>query len=128
MVLVVAVSLYDSLGVIVDSVWVNVTVFATNVTCLGGQCSEGGGGGKPANGDYNYKVTSCSGCNSMYVTHAHARTRTHARTHAHDAHVACRRNRVVYDRDLWQKISDKERQRLVRAASFNAHAHAHALG
>ncbi len=79
--MVVAVSLYDSLGVIVDSVWVNVTVFATNVTCLGGQCSEGGGGGKPNNGGYNYKVTSCSGCNSMYVTHTHARTRTHARTH-----------------------------------------------
>jgi hypothetical protein len=45
--------------------------------------------------------------------------------------LACRRNRVVYDRDLWQKISDKERQKLVRAAFVTlesdraAHAHAH---
>jgi hypothetical protein len=81
--LMVAVSLYDSLGVIVDSVWVNVTVFATNVTCLGGQCSDGSGGGKPANGGYSYKVTSCSACNSMYVARAH----THTHTHTHKAHT-----------------------------------------
>lgn len=60
------VSLYDSLGVIVDSVWVNVTVFATNVTCLGGQCSDGSGGGKPADGGYKYAITSCSACNSIF--------------------------------------------------------------
>jgi hypothetical protein len=61
------VSLFDSLGVIVDSVWVNVTVYATNVSCLGGQCNSGGGG-DPADGSYGYKVNSCDSCNSMYVS------------------------------------------------------------
>jgi hypothetical protein len=64
-----AVSLFDSLGVIVDSVWVNVTVYATNVSCLGGQCNSGGGG-DPADGSYGYKVNSCDSCNSMYVSPA----------------------------------------------------------
>lgn len=60
------VSLYNSVGVIVDSRLVGFVVSSLNATCSGNQCASGGGGGSFGNGNPIGILSGCSSCSSLY--------------------------------------------------------------